>query len=83
MARKAYCKAGDHYPEELLASVYDLPGEEMNLADVVLLTNDGTATNRYYDGTVGVPQETQEQAEADEEPLCAEHLEHIDWEHEK
>lgn len=46
----------------------------------VLVNPDGTATNRFFDGTVGVSEELKEAAEESELVICIECGERAEWE---
>jgi hypothetical protein len=52
--------------DEFVASAYDEEGNRLELG--VLVYRDGRATNRWEDGTAGVPEEVQREAEVDESP---------------
>ena len=73
---KAYCSIGDHYPEEVIATI---PREFDDDRICVIVNGDGTATNRWADGTVGLNPEQKEYAEADESPICPDHHCEIEW----
>lgn len=68
---QAYCEQGDHYPDELIADV----GEELG----VIVYGDGTASNRFEDGVVGIGRDRAARAEEDEEPVCPDHLCPVRW----
>ena len=76
MAR-AYCSEGNHYPEYLLcfpAIAIDEEGAMIRTEEGVLLENDGKCSNLWADGTRGVQKDIREMVEAEEEPVCAEHV---------
>lgn len=88
MAR-AFCPEGHHYPEEVIAHpnsvMIDTDGtnvEEFS-RPAVLLYGDGSCTNRYEDGTIGVwsDEDLVEAAEACETVYCPEHICECDWHH--
>jgi hypothetical protein len=64
-----------HKLTEVIASLPDSNGE----MDVLVDAETGEATNRFYDGIVGVPDDLAELAEADESPMCPECLGECDW----
>lgn len=45
----------------------------------ILMRRDGTVTNRWADGVVGVPEEIREDAEQDEEPFCPDCESYCEW----
>jgi hypothetical protein len=82
MAR-AFCSTCNTYPIELLSwpIIGDNDGEAVKSEEAVILNNDGTPTNRWADGTAGVPEDVQQMAGEDEEPVCAECNNYIVWKH--
>jgi len=84
---RAWCETCQKYPNELISWPTVMcededGGKEWKEVEVgVILTNSGRATNRWEDGTIGVPPEVQEMAEADEQPICGECRGEIDWKH--
>ena len=75
---RAYCTAGDHYPEEIIATAFFGTEDRID----VIQDNEGIGTNRFVDGTIGVPDNVREEAELDEEPVCLEHPDcFITWDH--
>jgi hypothetical protein len=70
---KAYCVEGKHYPEYVLAN---------STGEIdVLCESDGTPTNRYADGTVGVSDIDRQEAETDDSVMCPEHYAECNWHH--
>jgi hypothetical protein len=80
---RAYCEEGQHFPEELIAQAHYEDTVEFIGSEVgVIQNNDGSSTNRYADGIVGVTPEIQEIAAVDDEPVCAEHPDcYVKWIH--
>lgn len=68
-----YCPTGDHYPDELVAD----SGEEVE----ALVYGDGTPTNRYADGVVGLSEDAAARAAEDESPVCPDHRCEVIWQH--
>lgn len=64
--------------------LYAKPVEYPEYWDVpVIMLRDGTVTNRFADGVVGVPEKMAEAVKNDEEPYCPECESYIQgWEHE-
>lgn len=80
----AFCPTCHTYPETLLSYPIigiDAEGDLQKIEEGVFLTNNGTPTGQYADGSFGVPREVREVAEEDEEPLCAECFNYVDWRH--
>lgn len=76
---RAFCSEGDHYPELMIA---DIP-EELDTDGIgILVYGDGSATNRWADGTIGISAEQAVEAEIDDEPRCVEHPDcFVTWDH--
>ncbi len=57
-----YCKSCGRYVDVIV-----IPFDSEN---GVIVNSDGTSTNRYYDGIIGVDEELQESAELETEGSC-------------
>lgn len=82
MARIAYCPYCEVNPEYLMvwpAIAIGDDGQMIRTETAVLLENDGSPTDIWADGTMGVPKDIQEMAEAEEEPYCAQCKGDIEW----
>jgi len=71
---KLYCPLG-HFPTKGIAQASIWDNENPNAQEIyhVIVDAAGNSTNHYEDGTVGVTQEHQDEAERDEEPRCFNH----------
>lgn len=82
MTTKAYCREGQHYPDQLISfPLINFRGQLEPIEIGILCENDGQPTNNWADGTAGVPPDLYQQALEDESPVCAEHLEVVEWQH--
>lgn len=69
---KAYCPKGNHYPEEVIAKTnYEL--------GVIVYGENGNISNRWEDGTKGIPEDAKVQAWDDDEPICPDHTSICSW----
>lgn len=73
---RAYCEPGRHYPDEVIAT---LPDDLDPDGIGAIIYGDGTASNRWADGIVGLLPEQTEAAEADESPMCPDHYAEVAW----
>ena len=80
----AYCPNCDDYPSEVLAfptlgeGEYYYGGIELG---IIVYGNGGESSNRFGDGTVGVPHWLQELAEWEDSVMCPECLHEAEWKH--
>jgi hypothetical protein len=72
---QGYCSKCKNFPEYLLADTY------LDLEILPLAYNDGSASNTWADGTVGITTEIAEAVNDCESMYCPECLAEIDWLH--
>jgi hypothetical protein len=78
--RCAYCPTCNSYPEKLFSWPYvdEQHGEPVKADMPIVLNNDGTSTDQWADGTVGVTEEAKEMVASDE-PVCGECQSDVVW----